>query len=363
MITFSINEIDSSYMLRVGYTIEKNIRYFKKFNGPRWEEAVNKAFMMAVQHVKPEYDSLDPYIKNLARNILKENEKESPWDTVTEDGEVSFPFLRLITKINEDDIFVDDKEIMNTFKELFLLYPSDFVKLQSLFKTDREVFNKNEIIKNTEIKRAIVSLSIKYGSKNVYDLLYDFFELLPKYSRKIENSTIKVIELKNKELEYLSMLSDLPLIVDENGILYGIDKLNLTMERDPDTFKWDVINQTSCDVLRIDISPLFNYIYEQVFVGKGVETRHIMWCDDVYKLTTPGGKSYVNIDRNVFINYVKMELVAHLCNNRFNSIVAISPDYIYVRPNRTMNYDTIRLILYTGKIIDLPIDIYLKKRK
>ena len=35
-------------------------------------EAVNKTFMVAVQHVKSEYDVLDPYIKNLARNILKE---------------------------------------------------------------------------------------------------------------------------------------------------------------------------------------------------------------------------------------------------------------------------------------------------
>ena len=99
MLTFSVNEVDAVQMLRVQKTIQDNIQYFKKFNGANWQEAVNKTFMVAVQHVKSEYDVLDPYIKNLARNILKEQEKESPVDTVTEDGEVSYPFLKLTTSI------------------------------------------------------------------------------------------------------------------------------------------------------------------------------------------------------------------------------------------------------------------------
>ena len=182
-------------------------------------------------------------------------------------------------------------------------------------------------------------------------------------TRKIENATVKIIEMKNKEFDFLSAIPDIPLIVDKNGKYYGIDKLNLTMERDPDTFDWDIINSTSCDIIRIDISPLINYIYSQVFVPQGVFTKHIVWCDNVYKVTTPGGKSFVNIDRNKFINQVRVELISHLVKNRFNTIIAISPDYIYIKPTRSMNYDTVRLILTTGKIIDLPIEIYLKKRK
>ena len=110
MLTFSVNEYDAVLMLRVERTIENNIQYFKKFNGPRWQEAVNKTFMVAVQHAKSEYEVLDPYIKNLARNILKEQEKESPMDTVNEDGEVSYPFLRLTTDIDEDRVFLDEEE-------------------------------------------------------------------------------------------------------------------------------------------------------------------------------------------------------------------------------------------------------------
>lgn len=363
MLTFSVNEINAIYTLRVEKTIQDNIQYFKKFNGPRWQEAVNKTFEVAVSHIKEEYDVLDPYIKNLARNILKEQTKESPVDTVNEDGEVSYPFLKLTANLDDSRIELDRTEIMNTFKELYLLYEDDFLKLKQLFKKDDDKFVKSEIVRNEAIQQAMYNLRMKYSSKDIYDLLYTFFKELPKYSRKIENSTIKIIEMKSKNQDFLDSIPDLPMIRDEKGNFYAIDKINLTMEKNPDIFKWDVITQTSCDIIRIDISPLIDYMYNQVFVPMGVFTKHIVWCDNMYRLLTPGGRTYVNLDREKFINNVKIELIAHLVNNRFNTIVAISPDYIYVKPTRMMNYDTIRLILCTGHIIDLPIEVYLKKRK
>lgn len=363
MLTFSVNDVDAIQMLRVEKCIQENVQYFKKFNGARWQEAINKAFMVAVQHVKTEYDVLDPYIKNLARNILREQEKESPCDMVTEDGEVSFPFLGLTTTIDEDAICLDVTEILNVYKELYLLYEEDFLKLKQLFKNESDKFSKGEIIKNDYIRNAFYNLKLRYKAKDIYSLLYDFFNDLPKYSRKIDNATIKIIEMRSKNYEFLSAIPDIPLIVDRQGKYYGIDKLNLTMERDPDTFEWNTITQTSCDIIRIDMSPLINYMYSQVFVPQGVFTKHTTWCDNVYKLTTPGGKSFVNLDRNKFMSQVRVELVSHLVHNRFNTIIAISPDYVYIKPTRMMNYDTVRLILHTGKIIDLPIEIYLKKRK
>ena len=136
MLTFSINDVDAVQMLRVEKTIQDNIQYFKKFNGPRWQEAVNKTFMVATQHVKSEYETLDPYIKNLARNILKEQEKESPCDMVTEDGEVSYPFLKLTTNIEDDEIFFFFFDILNTYKKRYLLCEEYFFKFLQFFKKD-----------------------------------------------------------------------------------------------------------------------------------------------------------------------------------------------------------------------------------
>ena len=363
MLTFSINEVNPVHMLKVQQTIENNIQYFKKFNGARWQEAANKAFEMAVSHVKEEYEVLDPYIKNIARNILKVQEKESPVDTITEDGEVSYPFLKLSTYLDDSNLTFDKNEVLDTFKELYLLYGDDFLKLKLLFKKTDDKFSKAEIIKNDKIQEAFLNLRTKYDSRNIYDTLYDFFKRLPDYSREIENATLKIIDMKSKDMEFLDFIPDIPLIRDKEGRFYGIDKINLTMERDPDTFEWDVITPTTCDIVRIDISPLMNYMYGQVYVPQGCFTKHTFWCDNMYRLTTPGGKTVVNMDRDKFINMVRIELISHLVNNRINTIIAISPDYIYVKPARMIGYDTVRLMLCTGKMIDLPIEIYLKKRK
>ena len=80
-------------------------------------------------------------------------------------------------------------------------YEEEFLKLKQLFKKDNDKFSKSEIIKNDEIKNTLHNLSIKYGATNVYSLLYDFFSNLSRYSRKIENSVIKIIEMKEKNYE------------------------------------------------------------------------------------------------------------------------------------------------------------------
>ena len=101
MLTFSVNGIkgNEEYILRVQNAITNNIMYFKKFNGPNWEEAVQKAFITAVSNQNDNYDDVEPYIKNLARNILKTQEVEKAYDTITEDGEVSYPYLKLVHNI------------------------------------------------------------------------------------------------------------------------------------------------------------------------------------------------------------------------------------------------------------------------
>src|SRR5690606_22206812 len=135
MLTFSVNTNanNEGYILKVKKAIDDNIMYFKKFNGIHWEEAVHRTFITAVANQNENYENIEPYIKNLARNILKVQEIERPYDTVTEDGEVSYPYMKLTSFIDED-IFIDNKEVEDTFKEMYLLYKDDFHKLELLFK-------------------------------------------------------------------------------------------------------------------------------------------------------------------------------------------------------------------------------------
>lgn len=367
MLTFSVNGTrgNEEYVLKVQKAISNNIMYFKKFNGSNWEEAVQKAFVTAVNNQNDNYDDVEPYIKNLARNILKTQEVEKAYDIVTEDGEVSYPYLKLVSYIDES-IFIDNKEVEDTFKELYLLYPEDFVKLEILFKADTEdvlKLNKSETIKNIELKESIQGLCLKYGTTDVFYRLYAFLNKLNDYLKPYPNVTIKTIEMKSRNPKTLDLIPDIPLIKDSKGNLMGINKSSLTMDNDPDYLEWDTINTTSCDIMKIDISPLMDYMYQQVFVPQGVHTKHITWCDDMYRLITPAGVNVVNMDRNKFLNLVRVELIENLIDSRFNTVIAVSPDSVYIKPSRVVLYDTIRLVLTTGKNIDLKITTQIKKRR
>jgi hypothetical protein len=49
--------------------------------------------------------------------------------------------------------------------------------------------------------------------------------------------------------------------------------------------------------------------------------------------------------------------------NNIGSIVAISPDSVYIKPTRAFQFDKLRLRFQHGKVLDLPITVHIKKRK
>lgn len=364
MLTFSVNgQNDAGYLLRVKKAIDENIQYFKAFNGEHWEEAVHKAVITAINNRNDDYTNIVPYIKNLARNVLKTKRRENVYDIVTDDGEISYPFLSLITDIDER-VFVDHKEINNAFKEMYLMYPEDFLKLRQLFTADTEAkFSKSEIIKNADIKNMVSKLTFKYSSHTVFYDLYAFLRNLDKATEHALNVEIRNVDMKVRPDSLIDQIPDIPLIKDSNGNLHGIDKVTLTMDIDPDYEKWDTVANTACDIMKIDISPLIDYMYNEVYVQEGVHTKHIVWCDDMYKLITPGGKEVVNLDRDKFMNLVRIEVILNLIASRFNTVIAVSPDSVYIKPTRTVPIRVVRLHLPCDKTIDLPITVHIKKRK
>lgn len=366
MLTFSINTQNTeAYILKVNRAIEENIQYFKKFNGEHWQEAVQQTYIQAIQSRDDKYEDVTPYIKALARTILLNDDPEKPYSITNEEGEVNYPYLDLKREI-ETDIYVDNEEVNRKFKELYLLYKDDFVKLKTLYKMNETYekgikINRSDVIKNPFIKKEIEELSLKFGARNIFYILFEFLKRLDKYTNIADNSTLRTLEMKDRELD-LSVIPDIPMIKSHDGNYIGIDKNTLLMDTNPDFIKWDVISSTSCDIMRLDISPLMDYMYEQIFVPQGVNTRHIEWCDDVYKVTTPGGKSFVGLERHKFMNNVRIELIANLIQARYSTIIALSPDSVYLKPARTLMLHTLRLSFINGKQLDLPVTVHIKKR-
>lgn len=353
MLTFSVNKDNGQerYKLRVKKAIEENKRYFQKFNGEHYEEAIQATYIAAITNRNDDYEDVLPYIKALARNILKTETTERPYDMQTEDGEVSAPFLQLVSYI-DDTKFLEEGEIERAFQVLYLEYEDDFLKLGRLFEQGR--LEREAKIKKPEIHSKIRELIAKYGASVVFYNLYNFLQEMEEYKSVVYEEKTKLINIRKRERGVLDVLSDLPTIKTRGGRYLSIDKNTLEMEEDPDYVAWDMIAITTCTIRRVDLTPLMDYMYKQVYVEQGVDTRHIKWCGEMYRLMSLTGDKYINEDREVFLNKVRVELVENLLENRIGPIIAISPDSVYIKPTKAFAYTRLRLEVQ-GKTIDLPI--------
>ena len=368
MISFSINEkkgMDEENILVLN-AINENIQYFKKFNPHDWEEAAQRTYMVAVDNYSSNKGDIAPYIKKLAREIMKDSRnKENTYDLVTEDGEISQVFTVLKTEIDTRN-FDGAGVLLDAFKELYLMDEESFSKLEAIFTfdTSEELKVLSDLrIRNKGLFRELGKLRDKHGNDYFFRVLQTFFEQLPSYTKKRKLHVTKIIDMKAGNFSLLDRISDTATIIDSNGKYHRIDKTTLTMDTNPDYLTWDLVGSSMCDILRVDISDYMSYMYEEVLVDKGVWTKHIAWCDNKYKLTTPGGEVYVGLDRNKFLSNVRIELILNLMANNIGTIVALSPDSIYIKPTRSFDFGSLRLKCKTGRVIDLPILTHIKKRR
>lgn len=364
MLTFSLNlSTGNNYAHRVLEAIKQNEGYFKKFNNALYEEAMHKAYICALEHKKEGYTDLAPYIKKLARTILKVRETESPFDVYNEDGEVSAIFSKLQDTIDESHL-VEKEEIKDIFREMYLVDKDEFMKLQNLFGEHvNEDAMKQVALKNVQLKNILNRTYKAYGGQLVFYVLMEFFNDLAMYTTN-EEPKIREINLRGGNYSVIDKIPDTPCIKTlADGEPHCIDKNTLKMKINPDLTKWDTISNTNCNIIKVDISPLVNYMYEQIFVEEGVNTKHIEWCGSKYKLITPGGYSVIGMERVKFMATVHTELILNLLMNNFNKIIAISEDSVYIKPTRVSNLETIRLKTVQGKIIDLPVTTHIKKRR
>lgn len=361
MRTFSLNEgRDPLYSTLVWNTIIENVGYFKKFNMDRWQEAMHMTYITAIQNRDKSYGyDIEPYIKKLARTILRSRGREDSYSVVNDEGEVSWVFSVLRDEI--DISRISGKEVLkDRFKELYLMDRENFLKLRDIFVYDDidSLDLRSLRTKSPKIYNEIKSLIYDYGVEVTFGVLQEFFEELPMLCPEKEPGGIREILLKEGNYAVLSKIPDTPTIVDDNGNYHFLDRDTLTMDINPDYINWRLIGNSKSRVFRIDILPFVTYLYEQVYVQQGVNTRHIIWCGEKYSVKTPGGVSYICLDREKFISICRVELVINLLQNNIGNLVAASPDNLYFKPSRRFNEDVIRLRFKDGKVIDLEVSLY-----
>lgn len=365
MITFSLNASkNDAYSAKIWDSISRNIRYFKKFN-VNWEEAAQRTYIACLDNQDSRFDDLDPYVKKLARNIMKIKQQETPHDMYNERGDVSYVFNSLSTSINDADIVdkVVVEAIKDKFRELYLMDEEEFIKLRALFVYDLSHEKLKEFgVKNSLIKSEFSRIVQKYGSNIVFYALYDFLKELASKNVLKNGTKIRELQLKEGNYTYIDRIPDTPQIRAKCGGLFAVDRNTLEMGINPDYVSWETVFKTSCDILKIDISPLIDYMYTEIFVEEGVDTKHIKWCGSKYKLTSPGGYTTISVERNKFLSLVRAELILNLLMNNIVTIIALSPDSVYLKPTRATQLEALRLRLAVGKVIDLPVSIHIKNR-
>lgn len=369
MLTFSINhsnEMEKSIAREVSSIIQENMGYIRKFNPKNHQEAAQAIFLHMVTHVDESKENLLPYFKKLCQKIMLKKEYESPYSTTNETGDVSHAFLTL-TSENDVDNINSEETILTEFKDLYLMYPESFMKLKNVYdfeSVDDTKFKSKDKIKEEDLMYNFKRILNIYGTEFTFRHLEYFFLKLNDYTNKRVKNKAKVVLLKECNYSLLDKIQENPTIKDKNGNLHSIDAKRLSMKHDPDYFDWDIIvSQSQCDILKIDLSSYMDKMFDLVMVEQGVSNDIISWCDDRYSLTTLGGTKYVRITKEKFLENVRTELILSLIGGNVGSIVAISQDYLYIKPTRIFQYDKIHLRTPKGKTYILDILLHKKGSK
>lgn len=353
MFTFAyIQKSSENDLAHVWELIQQNRKYIYHFNGAKTEEVISDMLEHIAKNGRQKEDVL-PYIKNLSRNIIKKKPKLSmqytPFDTRTEDGEVSSVFLGLLEHIDHTQ-FMPNNELNRQLRALYLKYDEDFMGLKVIFdaKYDDVIPNYDSVKtskrflsfmhKTEERSRSTMYEDLRnivdtFGAEHTFATLLILLKEVDVLSLPF-TATVKEIALKPlSKLQRATAKIGMPIIKSSSGEEYTINLDTLTMDANPDYFNWSVVGNSKA-IIKIDIAPFMEYLYDQLYVDQGVNTRLIKWCGDMYRITTPAGTRLLEEKIEYAIEFARTELVLSIVSANIGKLVAVSPDTIYIKATK-----------------------------
>ena len=359
MKTFSLNNVSADYAERIMQEMKSNMGYIVFFNKGSTPEACHRIFYRALRTEKPEYDNLGPYIRKLARTVMKERTRDIPYSEYNEDGEVAFVFTSLT---ETPDLYAFDRknQIMSTLQELYLRFPNEFMEFKNLVPTAEPDDVAPTLKECKELKRAIFDLASEFDGSIVLHCIYEFMTDLCKEKAEAINSALeKTVQLKKPDIRWLEHLNRQKWLLDADGNAYGINPRTLQMDDyfNPEFCRFRLSQSTACRIWRVDCSGYYNMIENKVYVEDGVDNEYIHWCGKKYSLTTPSGTLYVGIDREKYMEIVRQELIMNILNSGIGTVIAVSPDNIYIKLTKATALSMIKIKTHTGKVFTLPVEL------
>ncbi len=357
MRTFSHNGAEIfTVQARVYESIQRNLNLFKRTYKEDWPEAVSKAYVHAITHLKPPFARrIDPYIKNLAINIGKIKSKETPV-LDSEEGEGMKNFTPLTTTI-DNDLSVYDKEIQSELCKIYLLYKKDFDEfLKSYKEAPDDSRGKLKVNCSDKIKDAFSLLMESYGDSTFGKNLMAFMDTFDSINKKSRRGKGKVLDISLLPITedlgtYFNMFSG----VEAEGGFYGVNE-DCTMSLVADYGGWKLPNKykSTTPIYKIDISHYLSMIYNNVYIPEGVNTHLLEWFREIKCFISPGGSRLVDMNEDDFITYCLKELITNLIFSTECDIIAISPDSLFVV--NAMNISKINCKTWDDLKYSLPVE-------
>lgn len=375
MIALSFNHIkvDKILFKAIYNSIQNNAAYFRSFNGSRTQEAQEATLDHAVTHIHTgNVASLDSYIKSLARTILYKKVKEFPYSiTDPETGELAREFTCLSETFEVD--YESEHFLYNMLVECYLCYPQEIYKLRdALFNSaDNLKGSKNIFSEKFALKEKLRQCLRNVDSGVAYTTCVKFFSDLKDIIKEPQAEAVKgfsFTDVPDTILESMTGCADTVYLL--SGTHKGktarvsINDYCMYPDVDLDVVKWVPAQPNHCNVLQLDITPMLDYAYTHICVTEGVNTRMRIWFKNRSCITTFAGKCILD-NEVVALQCCYEEIVKNVMRLGVAEIIGLSPDNIYLRPARKLNYTYIRFHL-ENKTFDLhltPVKIPLKQSK
>jgi hypothetical protein len=390
---------DKAYMMAVYESIARNRNYIKSVtrnSATRETDVVSKILIHAITHRDyTKTDALDAYVKALANAFTKELYKETARQTEFDDN-VSAKYGQYAFDMTTECDAEGRYTIENVLMQYYFKYPDDVerycltvlhklgIRMYCDFVVDadgRHLVEVDDINKSKDETQTFTPIDKtawqdvravmkRYDATTVLNATLIVANKIAAQKHRLKRVT-KLIPIVAHKVDYdiLSAITGVPTV----AVIKGSNQDNRIFEINPctlemyckstqstvnlDIVKWQPLKKSMTSVVKIDIIAFMEYIYTQVCVPQGVNTALIKWLKKENIKILPSGVQLLNVTLEHYIVELKAELLTTLSKNGITDIIGITADAIYFRPRRLIKYNNIQYKLYTGKIINMPVQV------
>lgn len=328
------NECDKYFMSELATTLDSLRTYYIKFNSYRVDEALARAYAHALRGYNPEVGSLKPYLKSLARDIMKMKEKD---DIPKEEIEaLAVDTERCVeNEAIKGILFKDTTKLI--IRELMLPFMEDFIKFGNLLDTSKgdSVVLKTYFPQN--FKTVCISL---LGKLNPKEFTESIKYLYNKYKEElmwfIEQDRFTVREYSEADYSYLETRTAKRIyIVDNKGIkISNPDKYTHKMY-----IKGAVGDKEVCKVRYIDL------LNQMSLMASSSITNELTEVVDKTKIVRTCGGSLLQINtcQETIYKLLKEELITNILKASNCRIITVGEECVYLLQSKYSSEETLTL--------------------